>query len=40
VRRWWAVAVIGAAWPLYFAGLLSGLWGFGVGDGWQLQLGC
>lgn len=23
-----------AIWPLYFAGLLAGLWGFGVGDGW------
>jgi hypothetical protein len=33
-RRLVVVLFAVAIWPLYFAGLLAGLWGSGVGDGW------
>jgi hypothetical protein len=33
--RWAVVAVLAAAWPLYFLGLHQEWWGDGVGDGWQ-----
>jgi hypothetical protein len=36
--RWEVVLVAAAAVPLYFAGLVRGWWGSGVGDGWQLAL--
>jgi hypothetical protein len=32
-RRWLAVVVAGAPWPVYYAGLLLGVWGSGVSDG-------
>jgi len=38
VGRWQVVVVAAAAVPLYFAGLLAGWWGSGVGDGWQFAL--
>lgn len=34
-RRWLAVVVAIALWPLFYAGLLLGIWGSGVGDGWE-----
>jgi hypothetical protein len=34
-RRWLAVVVAVALWPLYYAGLLLGIWGSGLGDGWE-----
>jgi hypothetical protein len=33
--RWLAVAVIATLWPLLFLGTAIGLWGNGLGDGWQ-----
>lgn len=36
--RWAVVAVLAAAWPLYFLGLHQEWWGHGVGDGWQVIL--
>jgi hypothetical protein len=36
--RWLAVAVIAAVWPLLFLGTAIGLWGNGLGDGWQAVL--
>jgi hypothetical protein len=38
VPRWSAVVVAAALVPFYFAGLLAGWWGSGVGDGWQFAL--
>jgi len=34
-RRWVVVPFVVSVWPVYITGLLLGLWGFGVGDGWQ-----
>jgi hypothetical protein len=33
-RRWLAVVVVVVPWPVYYAGLLVGIWGSGVGNGW------
>ena len=33
-RRLVVVLLAAAIWPLYFAGLIAGAWGSGVGDGW------
>jgi hypothetical protein len=38
IGRWAVVAVLAAAWPLYFLGLHQEWWGHGVGDGWQVIL--
>lgn len=34
-RRWAAVAAALLGWPLFYAGLNQGWWGYGTGDGWQ-----
>ncbi len=36
--RWLAVAAIATLWPLLFLGTAIGLWGNGLGDGWQAVL--
>jgi hypothetical protein len=36
--RWLAVAAVAAVWPLLFLGTAAGLWGSGLGDGWQYVL--
>jgi uncharacterized membrane protein (UPF0136 family) len=36
--RWIAVLVAGAAWPAYVFSRKEGLWGHGVGDGWEIAL--
>lgn len=38
IARWAVVAVLAAAWPLWFLGLRQDWWGHGVGDGWQVIL--
>jgi hypothetical protein len=36
IHRWWALTLPLLAIPLFYAGLVYGWWGNGVGDGWQL----
>jgi len=38
VGRWQVVLAAAAVAPLYFAGLVAGWWGNGIGDGWQFAL--
>jgi hypothetical protein len=35
IHQWWVMAVPLAVIPLFYAGLVKGWWGAGVGDGWQ-----
>ncbi len=35
IGRWWALLVPVPIWAMYWGGLLAGVWGAGVGDGWQ-----
>ena len=35
IRRWTALALPLAGWPLFYLGLDRGWWGNGLGDGWQ-----
>ncbi len=34
IRRWRAIGIPLVAIPLFYAGLVNGWWGDGVGDGW------
>ena len=34
-RRWSVLILALVGWPLFYAGLARGWWGYGVGDGWQ-----
>lgn len=36
--RWLVVILAGAAWPAYVLGRHQGLWGSGVGDGWEIVM--
>jgi ascorbate-specific PTS system EIIC-type component UlaA len=36
IHQWWVIALPLTLIPLFYAGLASGWWGAGVGDGWQL----
>jgi hypothetical protein len=36
IRRPFVVLLVAAVWPLYYAGLVGGFWGSGVGDSWAL----
>jgi len=38
VPRWPVFVVAAVLVPFYFAGLVAGWWGSGVGDGWQFAL--
>jgi hypothetical protein len=38
MARWPVVVIAAALVPFYFAGLVAGWWGSGVGDGWQFAL--
>jgi hypothetical protein len=35
IHEWWVIALPLTLIPLFYAGLASGWWGAGVGDGWQ-----
>jgi hypothetical protein len=35
IGRWWALLIPWNVWPIYFLGVGMGLWGHGLGDGWQ-----
>lgn len=39
LRRWSAVLLPLAGWPLFYLGLHEGWWGAGLGDGWQYAAG-
>ncbi|MGH9252693.1 MAG: hypothetical protein ACRD0W_24730 [Acidimicrobiales bacterium] len=35
IRSWWAVLAPVVLVTAFYVGLLSGWWGYGVGDGWE-----